>query len=151
MATRQLKYDSLSRQDRYEQEKWAQKQLAKNTCAMGFVWAREIGGYRCHPPESLGEGNHFVTDELLAEGKGRQYYKLMFQDSLTGSLLLPDGSLWNGPLPDLRIPDPLRRGKRKLRIESTGQIWESYGVRWLQNDGESPGSQRWRDDGWKRI
>jgi hypothetical protein len=156
MATRQLKYESLSGKDRHEQEKWAQKQLAKSTCVRGFLWAREIGGYRCHPPEALGEGGHFVTDELLAERKGRQYYKLYFQDSFNGTLSLPDGSLFDGPLPKLEYPDQkpdlgIYRGPYcgKLRIDSTGQKWETYGVDILFNHG--PNSPTWREEPWTRI
>jgi hypothetical protein len=76
MAARQTKITSLAPREREEQEAWAQQQLQHNAgaCIAGYTWMRadncgELNGYRCHG------GNHFVTDELLAEGRARCYLK----------------------------------------------------------------------------
>lgn len=95
MAARQVRYDELSVQDRSEQEVWAQSQLKQivGRCPQSFGWIRETGGYRC------GGGDHLVTDELLAEGKGR-YYESGRRDMVSGlkpDLRLLDGSTWLGP------------------------------------------------------
>jgi len=142
MATRQLKYETLAPKERNEQEEWAQKQLKKSICFNGYKKRREIGGYRCQPGEGsvyTGSGCHFITDELLVEGKGRQYFKLRFHHPKNSwrcsphvaTLILPDGSLWDGPWPQKDdpddYPDEKRDNGRKLRIDSRGQKWEFMG------------------------
>lgn len=94
MASRQTQYDQLSPQDRNEQEAWAQTQLGQNSgrCPQRYEWIRQSGGYRC------GGGTHFVTDALLAEGKGR-YYKPNVVKGVKTTLRLQDGSSWSGPFP----------------------------------------------------
>ncbi|TVY16901.1 hypothetical protein LARI1_G005588 [Lachnellula arida] len=66
MATRQTQYQQLPAQEQQEQEQWAQSRLSHNwkKCQAGFLWVRDVNGYRCTA------GSHFVTDELVAEGKG---------------------------------------------------------------------------------
>lgn len=73
MASRQTKMESLPPQEREKQEKWAQGQLSKNagSCVMGFGFYRLPGGYHC----AKQIGNHAVSDELLAEGKGGFYQR----------------------------------------------------------------------------
>ena len=67
MASRQTRYDDLSKEERRKQDEWAQEQLILiGTCRAGFAWYRIDGGYRCHG------GGHIVNDELLAEGRGYQ-------------------------------------------------------------------------------
>jgi hypothetical protein len=148
MATRQLKYESLSGQTRQEQEKWAQKQLIATTCSNGFPWVRETGGYRCTPPRHQGPGGHFVTDELIVEGKNRAYLTVWIGSS-DATLLLPNGTLYRGPLP---IPDShserLREKERKIRIDSSGAVWETAGSSTYIL---RPDSQSWSQVRWKRI
>ncbi|KAE9365015.1 hypothetical protein N431DRAFT_95199 [Stipitochalara longipes BDJ] len=68
MASRQTKYDSLPPQKQQEQEEWAQQKIAQvGVCPAGFSWIRVPGGYNCHA------GGHWMSDELLVEGKGRYY------------------------------------------------------------------------------
>lgn len=69
MASRQTRIESLPPEQRQEQEAWAQKMLKRmpSTCPYGVKWKCVKGGYRC------GADVCFVTDELLAEGKGGRY------------------------------------------------------------------------------
>jgi hypothetical protein len=69
MASRQTRIESLPPSERAAQETWAHEQLKHldGTCAAGYDWYRVKGGYRCEG------GRHFVSDELLAEGKGGCY------------------------------------------------------------------------------
>jgi hypothetical protein len=148
MATRQLKYETLSGQARQEQEKWAQKQLIQTTCSNGFPWVRETGGYRCTPPRHQGPGGHFVTDELITEGKNRFYYTIWI-GSPKANLLLPDGSLWDEPRPKPEdYSENVREVGRKIRIDSSGRVWEADGppTYWLR-----PDPQSWGQVCWKRI
>lgn len=65
----------MAPKEREEQENWAKEQLKENSgaCAAGFDWERSddvwpgFNGYQCQG------SNHFVTDQLIAEGKGRCY------------------------------------------------------------------------------
>jgi hypothetical protein len=138
MATRQLKYETLSGQDRIEQEKWAQKELEKSKCVGGFPWMRETGGYRCCT-FTPGDGIHFVTDELLAQRRGRQYHasEALLRDGewpqhysepptqQWANLMTSDGTLWMGPIPvDHSNP---REGRRMIRIECGGRLSEFKG------------------------
>jgi hypothetical protein len=76
MASRQTRIETLAPQEREEQETWAQTQLSQlsTACPEGWGWGRIPGGYQCRPMGML--GNHKVTDELLAEGKGGVYYRI---------------------------------------------------------------------------
>ena len=69
MTSRQTRIESLPPSERAAQEIWAHEQLKHfdGTCAAGYDWYRVKGGYRCEG------GRHFVSDELLAEGKGGCY------------------------------------------------------------------------------
>lgn len=78
MAKRQTKYASLAPQQKVEQDQWAHHQLQMNagSCPAGFYWNRTddcggLNGYLCRG------GSHFVTDELLAEGRRRFYIRSM--------------------------------------------------------------------------
>lgn len=90
MASRQTRIDTLPRAEREKQEKWAQDQLKMNagSCVEGFGWHRVPGGYRCNGPEG---GGHKVTDELLAEGRGR------FLQRNTPAHMLTCKESWLGP------------------------------------------------------
>lgn len=68
MSARQTMFNKLPTEERKEQEIWAQQRLrASSFCVRGFDWLRISGGYRCKG------GYHIVTDELLAEGRGRYF------------------------------------------------------------------------------
>ena len=90
MAARQTRVDTLPRAEREKQETWAQGQLKMNagSCVEGFGWRRVPGGYRCNGPEG---GGHKVTDELLAEGRGR------FLQRNTPAHMLTGKESWLGP------------------------------------------------------
>jgi hypothetical protein len=90
MASGQTLIDKLPPQLRKEQEEWAQSQLKlSSVCIGGFKWDRVQGGYRCRNRRC------FVTDALLAEGRGG-YYDLFatspaaFVDTFSVRLLYPD-------------------------------------------------------------
>ncbi|KUJ15709.1 uncharacterized protein LY89DRAFT_749708 [Mollisia scopiformis] len=102
MASRQIHMNKLKGKEREEQEQWAQSKLQSGDlapCPAGFRWLRSASdeGYRC------AARNHFIPDELLAEGKGRCYMRI-----LTTPFLKPptfpgaekrqfDGEWWIGP------------------------------------------------------
>jgi len=138
MATRQLKYETLSGREREEQEAWAQKQLEGAKCKMGYPFIRETGGYRCCTV-TPGDGWHFVPDALVAEGKNRQYVLKHiwerevlsnpivargenYQDwsglqEFWANLTLADGTHWMGPFPeDVSNPKEAKR-MRKMGLE----------------------------------
>jgi hypothetical protein len=98
MAQRQLRIETLNRQEREEQERWAQEQLMlRGACIRGFQWVRVEGGYMC-----AGE-NHAVTDELLAEGKGGYYVRDYLRD--------PRETIkWLGPVHSREECEQLERG-----------------------------------------
>jgi hypothetical protein len=77
MAARQTKINALSPDERAKQEEWAQRQLTMNTgqCVAGSGWYRyrDERGYRCDG------GVHYVSDELLAEGKGGYFVYSCFR------------------------------------------------------------------------
>jgi hypothetical protein len=65
MATRQTEYELLAPQEQKKQEEWAQKRMAElGRCPANFKWIQVPGGYNCDA------GNHWMTDALVAEGKG---------------------------------------------------------------------------------
>jgi hypothetical protein len=65
MASRQTDYELLAPQEQKKQEEWAQKKMAEmGQCPADFKWIRVPGGYNCDA------GNHWITDALVAEGKG---------------------------------------------------------------------------------
>ncbi len=65
MATRQTKYESLTPQEQKKQEEWAQEKIQTlGPCPQGFRWSRIPCGYHCQG------GAHWMSDEMLAEGKG---------------------------------------------------------------------------------
>ncbi|KAF4636452.1 hypothetical protein G7Y89_g1638 [Cudoniella acicularis] len=66
MAAKQAKYGNLSRDEKVKQDQWAKGYLENfGVCVMGVPWKRDGRGYVC-------EGyNHYISDELIAEGKGR--------------------------------------------------------------------------------
>ena len=55
----------MAPEERNRQENWAQSMIQRaGVCPQGFAWKRAEGGYHC-------EGkHHFITDELLAQGRG---------------------------------------------------------------------------------
>ncbi len=95
MASRQTAFASLTPDEQVKQNTWAQGVIKRSIrCPKGYHWDREEEhkGYRC------AGGYHFVTDDLLGEGKG-------------GILLIPGGKRnkmekWWGPyFPDPEQPD----------------------------------------------
>ncbi|KAF8847327.1 hypothetical protein BDZ45DRAFT_560441, partial [Acephala macrosclerotiorum] len=65
MGARQTMINTLSLDERKEQEKWAMNHLKLTVaCPDAFTWKRIDKGYHCN-----GE-HHLITDEILAEGKG---------------------------------------------------------------------------------
>jgi hypothetical protein len=116
MASRQKSFASLAPGEQAEQNTWAQTVINKTIrCPQGWDWARNKGqnGYQCDG------GHHFITDELLAEGKG-------------GVLLVPGGKqgqvdTWWGPYyPDPKKPDRLVYGGPK-----TGNHFSLLGPDWV--------------------
>lgn len=65
MASRHTRIGDLPIVDRQKQEVWAKSQMKLvGTCPENFPWDRMAGGFKCQA------GSHFITDQLLAEGKG---------------------------------------------------------------------------------
>ncbi|KAL2075089.1 hypothetical protein VTL71DRAFT_31 [Oculimacula yallundae] len=81
MAQKQTKISKLRGEELKEQEEWAKEKLRDHagTCPMGFSWYRytepacgdqeEYEGYRCQG------GQHLVTREMVARGKGEVLVK----------------------------------------------------------------------------
>lgn len=70
MASKQTRIETMNPEEREKQEEWAQSQIALNgVCPQNYLWDRIAGGYRCRGPLGTG-GDHYATDELIAEGKG---------------------------------------------------------------------------------
>jgi hypothetical protein len=70
MASRQTHFASLTPQEQTRQNMWAQTMIQRiNPCPQGYEWNRidAPSGYHCRGR------NHFISDELLAEGKGGIY------------------------------------------------------------------------------
>jgi len=88
MASRQTRIDSMAPQERLKQEAWAQSQIQRGgVCVAGFNWRRDLGGYICDG------GNHFMPDELLAEGMGGFFQRCVDYDYYSLSLVED----WEGP------------------------------------------------------
>ncbi|KAF8852363.1 hypothetical protein BDZ45DRAFT_563314, partial [Acephala macrosclerotiorum] len=65
MALRQTQYPALPEKEKKKQEEWAQSLILRcGPCPQKYAWARKLDGYHCEG------GNHFITDSLLAEGRG---------------------------------------------------------------------------------
>ncbi|KAE8443156.1 hypothetical protein EG329_002325 [Mollisiaceae sp. DMI_Dod_QoI] len=78
MAKRQTKFESLPPSERVKQEEWAQDQIRQQGLCPGRVpWIRVPGGYQCIAVQ------HYMTDEILAEGKGGMFFFDIF--SLSGT------------------------------------------------------------------
>jgi hypothetical protein len=68
MASKQVHYEELSRQEQKEQDSWAVSYIEHaGPCPAGFAWVRVQQGYVCDG------GHHLMTDALVAEGKGGFY------------------------------------------------------------------------------
>ncbi|PQE18898.1 hypothetical protein CJF31_00010433 [Rutstroemia sp. NJR-2017a BVV2] len=68
MASKQVRYEELSRQEQIEQDSWASSYSEHaGPCPAGFDWVRVQQGYICNG------GHHLMTDALVAEGKGGFY------------------------------------------------------------------------------
>lgn len=64
MAVKQASYDKLPEKEKKEQDDWVNSKLPSlGLCPQNFNWNRSKGGYHC------AGGNHFLTDELITEGK----------------------------------------------------------------------------------
>jgi hypothetical protein len=102
-----------------------------------------------------GDGIHFVTDELLAEGKNRQYLRLDVyrrenpnKDVLNGhlaeywgNLRLSDRTFWAGPLP---FTESLPEAHRMRKMGADGKLSDYKGFDdtgpWMTAD---EGVHRW--------
>ncbi|KAG4422596.1 hypothetical protein IFR04_004217 [Cadophora malorum] len=122
MAEKQTKIAELKGEELVEQEKWAREKLKAHagTCPMGFNWGRfkqnavprqvEMEGYRC-----LG-GAHFVTHELLSQGKGEVYFCTEQYSDHLGLIISESvplgapfsGQRWDGPYPASELPNKNR-------------------------------------------
>jgi len=126
MASRQLRFDSLSGTEQEEQEAWAKEQIAiSGSCADGYEWCRVKGGYRCRA------GGHAMTDQLLADGK-RAYYKNTFGSRSTGKRIIElDGETFDGPYPGKKkdskergkwsVPEPVQPGQGHIPSHGRGR------------------------------
>lgn len=69
-ASKQTRINTLPPDERRKQESWAQTMIQKaGVCPSGFDWRRVTDGYHCN-----GRGTHFISDDLLAEGRGGVFY-----------------------------------------------------------------------------
>lgn len=114
MASRQTKISSLDPYERQKQEQWAQEQIRLiGACPAKLGWLRveQYKYYRCTG------GNHIITDESLAEGKGGMYMlpAEMFPEDYDESVLW--GPYYPGPDAPLRDKDP---GYIALRLSMRG-------------------------------
>jgi hypothetical protein len=96
-ASRQTRYESLSKSERSEQDKWASAQIRLSGCCPGnYSWHRVPGGYKCK-----GGGAHLVTDALLSEGNGGYYIKNNRGQHICGGMYIgpvyPGGNSWAIP------------------------------------------------------
>jgi hypothetical protein len=117
MASRQTAFASLTPAEKAKQNAWAQGVINRSIrCPQGFEWTRkdEHNGYLC-----AGE-SHFVTDDLIGEGKG-------------GILLVPGGKMnhlekWWGPY----YPDPKKKQRFVYGGPQTGNHFSSLGPDWIE-------------------
>ncbi|KUJ19429.1 uncharacterized protein LY89DRAFT_613075, partial [Mollisia scopiformis] len=64
-ASRQRNFDKLPKPEQQENEVWVQDYMKRSgPCPQNFKWERRGKGLHCTG------GNHYVTDDLIAEGKG---------------------------------------------------------------------------------
>lgn len=69
MAARQLEYEKLAPAEQKLQDEWVKEQKI-SVCPYREPYRRVKGGYMCY-------GNsHYVTDELVAEGKGGIWFTI---------------------------------------------------------------------------
>jgi len=105
MASRQTQINSLSWEEKREQGKWAQLELQQpTTCAAGFGWTSVKGGYMC-----TGNGNHYVSHKLLAEGRGGVYQG--------NADFRPHCYYWYGPLYGRELHDAAIHHKLPTRCQ----------------------------------
>lgn len=98
MAGLQTQYHTLLPAAKEQQEKWAQKKLEDMPpCPSGWGWDRVKKGYMCTG------GHHFVSDALLAEGRGGVMETCNRFVSRTG---------WRGP-----FYDGVLEGKKKGKTD----------------------------------
>ncbi|KAA8563753.1 hypothetical protein MFRU_024g00580 [Monilinia fructicola] len=69
MASKQVRYQEMNHEEKKKQDQWVSDFIKyAGPCPAGFSWERVREGYVCNG------GNHFCTDEVLAEGKGGFYF-----------------------------------------------------------------------------
>ncbi|RAL59526.1 hypothetical protein DID88_006520 [Monilinia fructigena] len=69
MASKQVRYQEMDHKEKKKQDQWVSDFIKyAGPCPAGFSWERVREGYVCNG------GNHFCTDEVLAEGKGGFYF-----------------------------------------------------------------------------
>lgn len=106
MAARQTRINSLPPDEKQKQDEWALQYLAMSgSCVAGYAWVRvdepgKTPGYRC-----MGF-NHFVSDELIAEGKGGHFERSR-----------KDESVWK-----LKYPSPGKMERDAVRGQKIGDL-----------------------------
>ncbi|KAH8661492.1 hypothetical protein BGZ60DRAFT_530445 [Tricladium varicosporioides] len=133
MAQKQTRMETLTPQEKQQQEQWAQSQLNTNAsvgaCIMGFTWYRQsvkiegimTGGYRCHG------GSHFVSDKLLATGQGGYYTRLNIEwilGEMRKDMYLPHQL----PIPDVPWVGPFYSGMHHVKED----ILEDVNIQFMQ-------------------
>ena len=128
MASRQTAFATLSPAEQAKQNTWAQSIIGRSIqCPQGFDWERHHNntGYQC-----AGK-HHFVSDDLLAEGKG-------------GVMLVPAGGRgdmerWWGPY----YPDPKKPERLVYGGSGNHSINSSFGPDWTE-----PKTETWH---WPKL
>ena len=106
MASRQVHIERLPAKEQEEQKQWAIEKLSKSAaCPAGFNWMQVDNGYRCYDG-----GAHFITHELLAEGRSDAYYAMWMPGA--GAMIHPEQG------------NPLRFGRNaKINMISAHGYW----------------------------
>ncbi|TAQ90960.1 hypothetical protein B7494_g735 [Chlorociboria aeruginascens] len=111
MASRQTRFATLKPEEKKEQDRWAQRKIKQSGCCpAGFDWDRRPNGYQCNG------GYHYMSDKLLAEGKGGVY-------QLTNSYDLESG---DGPW--YAAADGTGEFEKVNADGSVERLYGSYGV-----------------------
>ncbi|KAG9232631.1 hypothetical protein BJ875DRAFT_514166 [Amylocarpus encephaloides] len=112
MAARQAVYNTLPLHEQKKQEAWAQLQLKSvGVCAIGWIFKRGAHGYRCF----TGIGNHYVSDQLLTEGRGGYYQQEI--DYFNDDFVVGE-EFWSGPW--------YKQGRNMVRRTPRGIVAGNY-------------------------
>jgi hypothetical protein len=138
MAARQTQYDQLDATEREEQDNWVASIAARtDACVNGHAWVRHptLNGYVCT------SGNRFMTDELIAEGKGGCYcstYLRVVTRDLIGPWYENDDGIWvyrgeGIPARNFNRPEKRDMYGERCGIPALGWIDGSqYEERWMR-------------------